>query len=419
MGDEWEDHCFNEHTGEKHTHVAGIEWKSDTSNHWKVCKVNGCSAILENTKAAHTASEWIIDTAATAATDGTKHKECTVCERVLETDTIPATGSDHTHSFAGEWKTDTDKHWHECSCGVKSEKATHTASGWITDTAATATTDGTKHKECTECGYVMETGTIPATGSDHTHSYGSDWKSNADKHWLECACGVKSEEAAHTAGDWITDTAATSTTAGTKHKECTVCHRVLETGTIPATGTGAFPFVDVDTDDWFFEDVAYVYDKGLMNGVGDNLFAPEISTDRAMIVTILWRMEGCPVVNYAMNFTDVQEDQWYTEAIRWAEATGLVKGYGNGLFGTTAPITVEQAAAILHRYAANKGWTDDTTVPMLPAYTYSEWAENDVIWAELSGIFSGVGTGLDDLTAAASRAEIASFLRRFCEDIAK
>ena len=96
-----------------------------------------------------------------------------------------------------------------------------------------------------------------------------------------------------------------------------------------------------------------------------------------------------------------------------------MNGYGNGLFGTADPITLEQAAAILHRYAAYKGWADDTTVPILPAYTYSEWAENDVIWAELSGIFSGVGTELDDLTAAASRAEIASFLRRFCENIAK
>ena len=157
----------------------------------------------------------------------------------METGTIPATGSDHTHSYGSEWKSDADKHWLECACSVKSEEAAHTASDWITDTAATSTTAGTKHKECTVCERVLETDTIPATGSDHTHSYGSEWKSDADKHWLECACSVKSEEAAHTAGDWITDTAATSTTAGTKHKECTVCKRVLETDTIPATGSSS------------------------------------------------------------------------------------------------------------------------------------------------------------------------------------
>ncbi len=153
----------------------------------------------------------------------------------------------HTHSWAIAWSNDETYHWHECTgegtCDVteNSDKygyAKHTASEWITDTAATATTDGTKHKECTVCKRVLETGTIPATGGEHTHSYGSDWKSDADKHWHECSCGAKSEEAAHTASDWITDTAATATNDGTKHKECTVCYRVLETGTIPATGGG-------------------------------------------------------------------------------------------------------------------------------------------------------------------------------------
>ena len=103
----------------------------------------------------------------------------------------------HTHSYGSEWKTDADKHWHECSCGDKSEEAAHTAGDWITDTAATATTDGTKHKECTVCGYVMETATIPATGIEHTHNYSSDWKADADEHWNECECGDKANKAAH------------------------------------------------------------------------------------------------------------------------------------------------------------------------------------------------------------------------------
>ena len=103
----------------------------------------------------------------------------------------------HTHSYGSEWKTDADKHWHECSCGDKSEEAAHTAGDWITDTVATATTDGTKHKECTVCGYVMETATIPATGIEHTHNYSSDWKADADEHWNECECGDKANKAAH------------------------------------------------------------------------------------------------------------------------------------------------------------------------------------------------------------------------------
>ena len=158
---------------------------------------------------------------------------------MLETATIPATGSTHTHSYGTEWKYDDTNHWHECECGDKADIAAHSASEWIVDTAATKTADGAKHKECTVCKKVLETATIPATGSgEHTHSYGSEWKSDADKHWHECSCGAKAEEAAHTASEWITDTAATATTDGTKYKECTVCHRVLETGKIPATGSG-------------------------------------------------------------------------------------------------------------------------------------------------------------------------------------
>ena len=148
-------------------------------------------------------------------------------------------GASHTHTYGTEWKSDAYKHWHECSCGAKSEEAAHTAGEWIIDTPATATTSGSKHKECTVCGYTMATETIPATGGgEHTHSYGSEWKNDADNHWHECSCGDKKDTAAHTAGEWIIDTPATATTSGSKHKECTVCGYTMTTETIPATGGG-------------------------------------------------------------------------------------------------------------------------------------------------------------------------------------
>ena len=219
---------------------SASDWKSDNTDHWKECTVVGCGVIIEGSKAAHTAGEWIIDTPATATTSGSKHKECTVCGYTMATETIPATGGgEHTHSYGSEWKNDADNHWHECSCGDKKDTAAHTAGEWIIDTPATATSDGSKHKECTVCGYTMTTETIPATGGgEHTHSYGSEWKNDADNHWHECSCGDKKDTAAHTAGEWIIDTPATATTDGSKHKECTVCKRVLETGTIPAIGSG-------------------------------------------------------------------------------------------------------------------------------------------------------------------------------------
>jgi len=128
----------------------------------------------------------------------------------------------HTHSYGTDWKYDDTNHWHECECGDKADLAAHSASEWIVDTAATETADGAKHKECTVCKKVLETAPIPATGSTHTHSYGTDWKYDDTNHWHECECGDKADTAAHSF-QWVIDKAATKEATGTKHEECTVC----------------------------------------------------------------------------------------------------------------------------------------------------------------------------------------------------
>ena len=128
----------------------------------------------------------------------------------------------HTHSYGTDWKYDDTNHWHECECGDKADIAAHSASEWIVDTAATETADGAKHKECTVCKKVLETATIPATGSSHTHSYGTDWKYDGTNHWHECECGDKADTAAHSF-QWVIDKAATKEATGIKHEECTVC----------------------------------------------------------------------------------------------------------------------------------------------------------------------------------------------------
>ena len=228
---------------------SASDWKSDNTDHWKECTVVGCGVIIEDSKAAHTAGEWIIDTPATATTSGSKHKECTVCGYTMATETIPATGGgEHTHSYGSEWKYDADNHWHECSCGDKKDTAAHTAGEWIIDTPATATTDGSKHKECTVCGYTMATETIPATGGgEHTHSYGSDWKNDATNHWHECSCGDKADKAAHDF-KWVVDKEATATQKGSKHEECRVCGYKKAAVEIPATGTPTEPGKPTDSD---------------------------------------------------------------------------------------------------------------------------------------------------------------------------
>lgn len=194
---------------------------------------------------------------------------------------------------------------------------------------------------------------------------------------------------------------------------------VTKKHTIHAIFEAVNPYTDVKANDWFYEDVLFVTAKSLMNGTGNGKFSPEITTDRAMLVTVLWRLEGSPVVDSSVDFTDVVDGQWYSEAIDWASANGIVNGYGNGKFGPTDQITREQIMAILNRYAAYKNWTDGIALPMLPQYNCSIWAENNVIWADMSGLLDNLGVDVYDMTAKASRAELAAYLSRFMKNIAK
>ena len=177
------------------------------------------------------------------------------------------------------------------------------------------------------------------------------------------------------------------------------------------------PFTDVPEGAWYEDAAAYVYKHGLMAGTSATTFAPDATTSRAMIATILWRMAGSPVVNYAMTYTDVAQGQWYSEAVRWATSEGVVTGYGNGLFGTNDPITREQLATMLWRYAQTEGYDvsigEDTNIL---SYTdvadLSEYAIPAMQWACGSGLMEGSNGSLNP-RAKATRAEVATMLMRW------
>ena len=184
----------------------------------------------------------------------------------------------------------------------------------------------------------------------------------------------------------------------------------------------SLPFTDIADNAWYADAVRYVYEHGLMAGTSATTFAPDATTSRSMIATILWRMAGSPVVNYAMDYTDVAQGQWYSEAIRWAASEGIVGGYGNGLFGTNDPITREQFAAMLYRFAQEQGY--DVSIgenTNILSYTdvadLSEYAIPATQWAVGAGIINGTGDG-STLTPQdqATRAQAAVMLMRFCEE---
>lgn len=178
------------------------------------------------------------------------------------------------------------------------------------------------------------------------------------------------------------------------------------------------PFSDVSESDWFYSAVEYVCEHSLMTGTSEDTFAPDTVTSRAMAVTILWRLEGSPVVNYAMDFDDAAEDQWYSEAVRWAASTGIAGGYGNGRFGTNDPITREQLASILYRFAQKQGH-DTSAQSDISGYTdaaaVSSYAVEAVSWANAAGIINGTSATALTPQGDAVRAQTAAMLMRFCE----
>ena len=183
-------------------------------------------------------------------------------------------------------------------------------------------------------------------------------------------------------------------------------------------GTGANPFTDVSEKDWFYGDVMFVYENGLMLGTSKTLFSPHGTATRGMMATILWRMEGSPVPKGKNSFTDVEAGKWYADAITWTAENGIFAGYGKDKFGPDDPITREQLAAIFYRYADYKGY--DLTVKgnldkFKDADKITDYAKTAMQWAVGSGLVKGKSGNLLDPQGTATRAEIAAMLHRFIE----
>ena len=180
-------------------------------------------------------------------------------------------------------------------------------------------------------------------------------------------------------------------------------------------------FTDLDSSAWYHEGVDYVVSNGMMTGTSGTTFAPNSTTTRGMIVTILWRAAGMPAATESAGFRDVASGEWYADAVAWASENGIVNGVGNGLFAPNASITREQFASMMYRYAAYQGY-DTSASADLSGYAdegqISDYALQAMRWAVESGLLQGVGGSRLSPESSATRAQAATIMMRFCEGFA-
>jgi hypothetical protein len=193
-----------------------------------------------------------------------------------------------------------------------------------------------------------------------------------------------------------------------------------DTGTPRDDAAWSNPFTDVPPQSWYFGPVKYVHSKNLMQGVSANQFQPQTPVSRAMFVTVLHRYEGEPPVSAKSAFSDVEEGRWYTSAVVWANANGIVRGYGDS-FGTDDNMKREQMAAILYRYFTPEGSSGNREAGSLDKYTdadrVSDWALDAMEWANATGVLTGRSETELAPEGVLTRAETAAVLERVAETV--
>ena len=298
-----------------HVHSIHDEtWKYDDTNHWKECS---CGEKLN--VANHAYGEWRVTKPATETEEGSKARDCTVCDYV-QTETIPMLK--HEHSY-GDWQKDKTQHWKECHCGDKTEVGNHTFDDWTITKEPTTTETGSRERTCSICKYT-QTETLPV----HTHDVHDEaWKYDKTQHWQECSCGEKLNVANHAYGEWRVTKPATETEEGSKARDCTVCDHV-QTETIPML-----------EHEHGIHDETWKYDKtqhwqecscGEKLNVANHIYGDWKVTKEATETEVGSRERGCTVCEYVQveiipeigHEHSIHDEAWkYDETDHWQECS--------------------------------------------------------------------------------------------------
>lgn len=415
----------------------------------RICSQCGNSYVDNYTDAlGHSYGKWIITTPATATASGTEMRTCAICNDV-QTQDIPATDfAECTHDYTDEVTapTCTEQGYitHTCSQCGDSYMDTYTAAlghsygEWAITVQATANTDGRRERSCSRCG-DKQTSVIPATGGSSGNTPGHSSGDSSDPIYrIEAPAKItggtlKITPASANVGQRVTITVKPDsgynleklTITDDKGNDLALTDNGADkyTFTMPkgkVTVNAAFQpiekpwdnhFQDITADMWYYDAVKFVNENGLMNGVSNDMFAPNSNLSRAQLAQILYNQEGRPTTKRSP-FADVSDEAWYGDAVAWAAEKGIVSGYGNGLFGPGDSITREQLAVMLWRYAGsptpiNKELHFNDTGEI------SSYALESLCWATENGIISGYGSGKLSPNGEATRAQVAQMLMNY------
>ena len=376
-------------------HDYGAWTSNDNGTHTRVCSRD----------AIHTETENCSGGEATC----TEQATCEFCGKKY--------GDPLGHTYKPEWITNEQRHWHVCArCDHIKDMGVHRFGEWSIVRRPTSTKTGERVRSCTICNYE-ETEELPVTGGYVLPYYKLTFETNGGSS-LEPVVKIKgtvidlAEYSAYRYGytfdGWYADEALTQrVTSVTLDADKTVY----------AAWTRNRFFEDVTIADWFYDDVMFVCGRGVMQGVSDTRFGPHLTATRAMMATILWRMEGSPAPTAEARFTDVRSGQWYSEAVAWTAQSGVYTGYADGSFRPNDSITREQLAAILYRYAKYKGvdvsvGEDTNILSYADAAEISDYAFPAMQWACGAGVMQGSNGNLLP-RGRATRAQIAAMLHRY------
>ena len=376
-------------------HDYGAWTSNDNGTHTRVCSRD----------ASHTETENCSGGEATC----TEQATCEFCGKKY--------GEPLGHTYKPEWITNEQRHWHVCArCDHIKDMGVHRFGEWSIVRRPTSTKTGERVRSCTICNYE-ETEELPVTGGYVLPYYKLTFETNGGSS-LEPVVKIKgtvidlAEYSAYRYGytfdGWYADEALTQrVTSVTLDADKTVY----------AAWTRNRFFEDVTIADWFYDDVMFVCGRGVMQGVSDTRFGPHLTATRAMMATILWRMEGSPAPTAEARFTDVRSGQWYSEAVAWTAQSGVYTGYADGSFRPNDSITREQLAAILYRYAKYKGvdvsvGEDTNILSYADAAEISDYAFPAMQWACGAGVMQGSNGNLLP-RGRATRAQIAAMLHRY------